>query len=193
MDMNFKFDNDSKNEIYICPKCLRKVSIRVIQGIEIEPDDNQDIGDVDALLFHPSAMVLSCERCDETMFKCDNQFVDRIIELNRRGFITAYCCEGHGPSIETVEISTMIPKYNISSPYITFDYSKMSKDKLDTLNSTLHKFASDDMIFVFEAVPYQVSVHPTGLNMDYEEYENIFKEIHKARNKLFSFIDYLLQ
>lgn len=191
--MNFMYDNEGRNTIYICPRCHRVVSIKVKQGIQIIPDDNQDLEKVEALLFHPSAMVLSCEKCDETMFICDNEFVDRIIKLNEKGFITIYCCEGHGPSIETVNISTMIPSFNISSPYITFDYTKMSREKIDFINHVLFKFTDDDMIFVMEAVPYQVSVYPTGLNLDYSEYDNPIKEVYNARNKLFSFIDYLLQ
>lgn len=191
--MNFMYDNEGKNTIYICPRCHRVVSIKVKQDIQIIPDDNQDLEKVEALLFHPSAMVLSCEKCDETMFSCDNEFVDRIIKLNEKGFITIYCCEGHGPSIETVDISTMIPSFNISSPYITFDYTKMSREKIEFLNHVLYKFTDDDMIFVMEAIPYQVSVYPTGLNLDYSEYDNPIKEVYNARNKLFSFIDYLLQ
>lgn len=191
--MNFIYNNEGRNSIYICPKCHRIISIKVKQDIEIIPDDNQDLDKIEALLFHPSAMVLSCEKCDETMFRCDNEFVDRIIKLNENGFITVYCCEGHGPSIETVDISTMIPSLKISSPYITFDYSNMSKDKVELLNNALYKFASEDMIFVMEAVPYQISVHPTGLNLDYTEYDDPNKEVENARNKLFKFIDYLFQ
>ena len=55
--MNFIYNNEGRNSIYVCPKCHRVISIKVKQDIEIIPDDNQDLDKIEALLFHPSAMV----------------------------------------------------------------------------------------------------------------------------------------
>ena len=58
-----------------------------------------------------------CNCKNKKIIKIDNFLVDIIAKLNRSGYKTKYCCEGH------VEIFEETKEIDMDTPYILFKYS----------------------------------------------------------------------
>lgn len=193
-NLRFEYGGSEREVSYICPKCFRSITTKIKRSIDFYIDRDQNTEDID-MIMSSNPVILSCEKCEAVMFECDPKFVDRIIKLNSYGFKTLYCCEGHIDTLGIINVSTMRPEYDIATPYITFDYSVLSDKKIESLSIIMHKYTSEDKIFVAENDINAISVYPTGLNEDTCNLTLYEKEqaINEARNKLFEFIDCLIE
>lgn len=108
--------NGQQAHAYICPNCYRvtKIYTQDIRDMYIISDDDSISIDTITAKFN-----VCCSNCDEYMFECDGMLVNRIISLNKLGFRTENCCEGH-----VREIMYPFNRENdgifISIPYIQF-------------------------------------------------------------------------
>jgi hypothetical protein len=134
--------------------------------------------DAGGISFRPMGMKYNtyCSDCDEFMFECDEKLVDLIIAMNKNGFITLYCCEGHYNSEDGKSILFNDYFDTFSMPYIYF-YRK--DDDEDTYIDDIKKLIESDpeykkYIFV-----------QTGLIEDIDENETYYYTTATIRSKIY--------
>lgn len=123
-----------------CGKILRgKMSVTLIleddYGVPIE---GRDIENLDTRYNS-----FTCPNCEQEygMVEIDSEIVDIISLLNKKGFTTGFCCQGHAVKMTMSRLIKedycppyhSIPKYEHSNPYIAFDIGAIAKNATDTL------------------------------------------------------------
>lgn len=183
---------------YICPKCFRNISVNMWHDVEVNIERNEHLGDkyiqdIDqaSVSMAESTIKLHCDRCDATMFKCDITFVRRIIELNKHGFTTTSCCEGHLNKIFSVNIATESSNYRSVKPYLTFDLNSIADDKKEILNAAIEKYTGIRIIPEYlefgEITVYGYCDKPFNTVKEREHY------IETARKNIYKFVDILIR
>jgi len=103
----------------ICPRCWHTVHVDVTGYMHFD-------GPVIAPLPERMMVHACCPICynspdvdqedkDDDMFTCDDKLVPYIVSLNKAGYRTQFCCQGH------IEVSDVA--YGISRPYVIFQDS----------------------------------------------------------------------
>lgn len=192
------FINPTKS-YYICPKCFRNISVNMWHDVEVNIERNEHLGDkyiqdIDqvSVSMAESTIELHCDRCDATMFKCDITFVSRIIKLNKCGFATVSCCEGHLNKMFSVNIVNESSNYRSVIPYLTFDLDSIANDKQEILNAAIEKYTGIRRITAEYLESGKITVYghcdkPFNTVKEREHY------IETARNNIYKFVDILIR
>ena len=123
--MNFKShrfipitNKKNANSVLICGECWNIVRIKNIPQIEFDIESTYN----GFMVNHVKPdFEIYCENCDNFMFQCDEEFVSRIIALNKLGVTTRFCCEGHMSEARSIKNNH---KYLIiDMPYLAIDKS----------------------------------------------------------------------
>lgn len=130
-----------------CGKILRgKMSITLIlkddYGVPIE---DHEIENLDT-----RSNSFTCTNCGQKygMVEVDSEIVHIISDLNKKGFITRFSCQGHTVKTTMSRLITedyctsyySIPKHVHSNPYVAFDIGAIAKNVTDTLVANKSKF-----------------------------------------------------
>ena len=144
----------------VCPKCFRTATIET--ALEYSVSDNHEefetrINRVDFNVY--------CPQCNEWMFDCDVSLVERIIKLNKLGFETIYCCEGH---------YKVHPEILFNTPYVTF----IIPSKYDFLNEFIESIVENDkykdIVFQSKSIEGNIKIGIyCGSEFSDEEVENM--------------------
>ena len=127
------------------------------------------------------------------MFECDDTIADRIIELNKLGIETRFCCEGHYTSLNkpfTFDKDLDTYKHWIEYPYVGFDIdvSENIMDRIDALLSFQEygfiEFEAGEEMYVLRA------------KFEYDDDENtkdIYNRFTDMKNNYLRLIDELIE
>ena len=117
---------NSKKRFYMCPQCFQVKEFETHLTIDIDDNSNMKI------YANPdNNITMYCSKCTDNlgdyinMVEIDKLMVPVITELNRKGWYTDFCCEGHiGPSYlgDTFQDALDDETIDDSFPYISFDY-----------------------------------------------------------------------
>lgn len=188
-------NNDHLEEVrtYICPECWNKVRIVPNEifgyfGMTL----HSTTPNIQLVRTRISYDVI-CSECDGFMFECDDTIADRIIELNKLGIETRFCCEGHYTSLSkplTFDKDLNTYKHWIEYPYIGFDIdvSENIMDRIDALLSFQEygfiEFEAGEEMYVLRA------------KFEYEDDEStkdIYNRFTDMKNNFLRFIDELIE
>ena len=135
-----------------------------------------------------------CVECDGFMIECDSGIVDRIVELNKLGVQTMYCCEGHLNNIEKpFGFTKQFPiKYNhsVNLPYIGFSI-EVSENIMESIEGLL-SFQEYNFI-EFEATEHMYVLRG---KFDIDAYENdheMKKDFTIMKTNFLRFVDELIE
>ena len=188
-------DNDHLKEVrtYICPECWSKV--RIVP--------NELFGYFGMTLHSTTPNIqlvktrinydIICSECDGFMFECDDMIADRIIDLNKLGIETRFCCEGHYTSLSkplTFNKNLNIYKHRVEYPYVGFDIS-ISENIMDRIDGLLSfqeygfiEFKAGEEMYVLRAkFEYE----------DDESIKDIYNRFNDVKNNFLRFIDELIE
>ena len=140
---------------YLCMNCYHVEERNIIMKI---PDDVLIIKYIPTIVYNNLGF---CPKCNNgKLMQIDNAILQYIIRLNRLGYKTEYCCEGH---------------YFESFPYILFK-DELSKNEIEIINNSkwwTHAIFNDVSHITVKTIFKQKE---TGINMDiFIEYINLFK------------------
>jgi hypothetical protein len=95
---------------------------------------------------------LYCDDCGEFMFECDNKIADDIILINKKGYQTLYCCEGH---YEDDKNGTVFPSELVSVPYLNMMINQLSyaEGKINNRFSSMKHHVESAVNIVFANNP----------------------------------------
>lgn len=111
--------NVTIKETYLCPKCFKEINISTSLTF-----DESKLKDCPFNFNDIYILYCNCKECNELLFRCDYWIKDHIIKLNKLGFTTTLCCEGHIEFNKTrVEFNyyDSNENYFISAAYICFN------------------------------------------------------------------------
>ena len=83
----------------ICEECYNIIRVNTSVSVDIlSPEIHASLGYhwTRADLIHHSAVQMECPHCGSSMFWCDAEISDIIVNFNKLGFPTHLCCVGHG-------------------------------------------------------------------------------------------------
>lgn len=188
-------DNDHLEEVrtYICPECWNKV--------QILPDELFGYLAMTLRSTTPNIQLVKtkihydvlCSECDGFMFECDDTIADRIIELNKLGINTNFCCEGHYTPLSkpfTFNKRLNIYKHWVENPYIAFDIdiTENAMDRIEgLLNFQEYKFIK------FEAGEDQYILRAKFEFDDKETVKDISTRFDDVKFNFLRFIDELIE
>ena len=116
---------DHVKTTFICPSCFGRVSFNLWSDTKY--NITSDIEDFDIERCR-TTFIPTCKLCDQSMFECDEDFVDRIIKLNLLGICTEYCCSGHKEEYDEVRTNgnktKNTPITGIALPYLVINLFK---------------------------------------------------------------------
>ena len=99
----------------MCPECF-KINTVKLRGLS--DDKTTCLKFIRNLIYDENSLFYSytkCDCCNITMFIIDNTISHIIQMLNIKGYLTSFCCEGHGRK---------------SKPYISFKTGVVTKDEI---------------------------------------------------------------
>lgn len=179
---------DHVKTTFICPSCLGRVSFNVKSETTFSITSDIEEFDIQRMrtTFEPT-----CTKCDQLMFECDEDFVDRIIKFNLLGIVTEYCCSGHDDPIDHVHNKKMEEIKGYSFPYITINAAKTKPSIISViLAKALQVKRNLDVMFMDDDPHLRIAPKiPSSID--------ISDKIQKAdqdwmRDTLFKFIDIII-
>lgn len=185
---------DHVKTTFVCPSCWGRVSFNVKSETTFSITSDIDNFDIERsrTTFSPV-----CLNCNESMFECDEDFVDRIIKLNLLDIVTEYCCSGHEETIDRISTNgdnTELKEVNdYSYPYIMINLAEtkpevvsviLSKAQKKNSNLRVEFMSEDPFLRIAPALPEYIIVNGT---MPYEEDQKNMK------NTLFKFVDAIIK
>ena len=178
---------DHVKTTFICPNCFGRVSFNLKSestftiSSDIEEFDIQRI----RTTFEPI-----CVKCDQIMFECDEDFVDRIIKLNLLGIVTEYCCSGHDDPIDRVYNGKMEEIKGYSFPYITINVAKTNPNILSIILTEAKALQNLDVMFMDKDPHLRIATKiPDSIDIS----DKITKEDQDwMRDILFKFVDTII-
>lgn len=139
---------DHVKTTFVCPNCLGRVSFNLKS--ETTFSITSDIEDF-AIERYRTTFIPMCTKCEQSMFECDEDFVDRIIKLNLLGIVTEFCCSGHENSIDRVRNGKLEEIKDFSYPYIMINVAETEPQIINIiLTNVLQKNRNLDVMFMDE-------------------------------------------
>ena len=184
---------DHVKTTFVCPSCWGRVSFNVKSETTFSITSDIDNFDIERsrTTFSPV-----CLNCNQSMFECDEDFVDRIIKLNLLDIVTEYCCSGHKEVIDRISTNgdnTERKEINdYSYPYIMINLAETKPEVISIILSKAQKNSNlrvefmneDPFIRIAPVLPEYIIVNGT---MPYEEDQKNMKDI------LFKFVDSIIR
>lgn len=184
-------DERDDNVAYICPKCFRGLSLKIVPLIHIFSDIHNDVEDLDACFVDP-LLSITCKRCGEIMFRCDYSFASRIYDLNNFGLYTLSHCEGHAAKPANIDLHDLSSEYDMSNPYISFDWNRISEENHNLILSSISE--ASDCVYANDVTDGCITIYPiTQDNHELDSYKDKLSYIDDIRTKLYKFVDILIQ
>lgn len=190
-------NNEAFKEVrtYLCPKCWNKVQI----NLNLRESFDCYVAYLKSTT--PNIQLartrinydIICSECDGFMIECDDMFANRIIALNKLGFETRYCCEGHYNTTETPFVfNKPLNKYKhwVDLPYVAFsiDITENQMEYIDGLLSFQeYKFIE------FEATETQYVLRAQFEFTDKEKEKDVQDRFNSVKESFFRFIDELIE
>lgn len=184
---------DHVKTTFVCPSCWGRVSFNVKSETTFSITSDIDNFDIER---SRTTFAPVCLNCNQSMFECDEDFVDRIIKLNLLDIVTEYCCSGHKEVIDRISTNgsnTERKEINdYSYPYIMINLAEtkpevitiiLSKAKKDS-NLRVEFMSEDPFLRIAPVLPEYIIVNGT---MPYEEDQKNMKDI------LFKFVDSIIR
>lgn len=130
----------NQQKYFMCEKCFRVVSGKFNSSISIyipsEAYGDDELIDRSKLHIYNNTdnnVSIRCPYCndDSSMFEIDKYMIDPIMFLNKKGYYTKFCCEGHITPLYAgmSELSAINDCLMVGSqPYIAFDWYKITNE-----------------------------------------------------------------
>lgn len=184
---------DHVKTTFVCPSCWGRVSFNVKSETTFSITSDIENFDIER---SRTTFAPICLNCNQSMFECDEDFVDRIIELNLLNIVTEYCCSGHKEVIDRISTNgdnterKEIDDY--SYPYIMINLFETKPEMISTILSKAQKngnlkveFMNEDpFLRIAPVLPEYIIINGT---MPYEEDQKNMKDI------LFKFVDSIIR
>ena len=186
--INYK---ENANSIMVCDKCWNVVRLDIPQSGYRLMDISSTYNDFRVNHIKPDYECF-CEQCQNFMFPCDEEFVDRIIDLNKFGVITEFCCEGHCTVTSSIKRGHYLI---IDMPYLAIN-KDIEPELLDILKGLLsqqvYQFIQfeDDMedMYVIRGSLYGEYAILESIS-DEDDKKNIECDFNTMKERYFDLID----
>lgn len=155
---------------YICPTCFRHIQISTsVESINIKVDPisiGDDGEDINMVISGPNYNIM-CEKCGDIMFDCDEKLVGSIIQMNKKGYTTQFCCEGH--HIYRDQYNHLGPNETCIGPYVKFYVPLFKKGALAVTKA----IAADVYTTMFKSFEKAIDVELSEEVISYEVEETV--------------------
>ena len=185
---------DHVKTTFVCPSCWGRVLFNVKSETTFSIASDIENFDIERTR---TTFVPICTTCNQSMFECDEDFVDRIIKLNLLNIVTEYCCSGHKETLDRISTNngttTMKEVEDYSYPYIMINLSEthpeiinfiLSKSQKKNSNLRVEFMDEDPFLRIAPVLPEYIIKNGT---MPYEEDQKNMKDI------LFKFVDSIIR
>ena len=186
---------DHVKTTFICPSCWGRVSFNVKSETTFSITSDIENFDIERTR---TTFVPMCTSCNQSMFECDEDFVDRIIKLNLLGIVTEYCCSGHKEKIDRIGTNgnntTRKEVEDYSYPYIMINVAETKSEVVSIILSKAQENNSNLSSEFMDENPF-LRIGPVLLHeyiiangtMPYEEDQKNMKDT------LFKFVDSIIE
>jgi len=183
---------DHVKTTFICPSCFGRVSFNVKSETTFSITSDIENFDIERTR---TTFAPICTSCNQSMFECDEDFVDRIIKLNLLGIATEYCCSGHKEMIDTIRTNNNTTSLkeveNYSYPYIMINIVETKPEVVSViLAKASQKKRNLEVMFMDENPSLRIGPKiPKSINI-----QDKVPEADQAwlKNTLFKFVDEII-
>jgi len=154
-------ENIKKTKNFFCRKCLtsyiipteyKNEIVNLTENIKIDQHLN---------------FTYKCCKCGHDAEEIDEKMFYNVIKLNKMGFYTDYCCEGHSEDDKNMDSGTYIKFLSFDERFCD-DFRKMDEEKHLYLKSFLEREIRNHPLLNFEISKYD---HSISIDMNYNSDE----------------------